>query len=69
MFLEVIVLPLGRRTPRISSSSSHKGIPLSSKRKSMIEESIVVKHTKQIAFPNLLMMMSTKLLVQLLLQV
>ena len=69
MFLEVIVLPLGRRTPRISSSSSHKGISLSSKRKSMIEESVVVKHTKQMAFPNLLMMMSTKLLVQLLLQV
>jgi len=54
MFLEVIVLPLGRRIPRISnssvlrsnSSSSHKGIPPSSKRKSVVEESVVVKYTK-----------------------
>jgi len=68
MFLEVIVLPLGRRIPRISSSSalrgssssSYKEIPPSSKRKSMVEESMVVKHTKQIALPNLLMMTSTK---------
>jgi len=68
MFLEVIVLPLGRRIPRISSSSalrgssssSHKEIPPSSKRKSMVEESMVVKHTKQMALPNLLMMTSTK---------
>jgi len=77
VFLEVIVLPLGRRIPRISSSStirgssssSHKGIPLSSKRKSVVKESMVVKHTKQMALPNLLMMMSTKPPVPLLLQV
>ena len=77
VFLEVIVLPLGRRIPRISSSSalrgssssSHKGIPPSSKRKSVVEESMVVKHTKQIAPPNLLIMTSTKPLVPLLLQV
>jgi len=70
VFLEVIVLPLGRRTPRTSSSSSsHKGIPPSSKRKSMVEESVVVKHTKQMALPNLLMMTSTKPPVPLLLQV
>jgi len=72
VFLEVIVLPLRRRIPRISSSSalrsssnnSHKEIPPSSKRKS-----IVIKHTKQIALPNLLMMTSTKPPVPLLLQV
>jgi len=54
VFLEVIVFPLGRRIPRISSSSalrgssssSHKGIPPSSKRKSVVEKSVVVKHTK-----------------------
>jgi len=76
VFLEVIVLPLGRRTPRTSSStlkgsssSSHRGIPPSSKRKSMVEESVVVKHTKQMALPNLLMMTSTKPPVLLLLQV
>ena len=77
VFLEVIVFPFGRRIPRISSSSalrgssssSHKGIPPSSKRKSMVEESVVVKHTKQIAPPNLLIMTSTKPLVPLLLQV
>jgi len=69
VFLEVIVLPLGRRTPRTSSSSSHKGIPPSSKRKSVVEESMVVKHTKQMALPNLLMMTSTKPPVPLLLQV
>ena len=62
VFLEVIVLPLGRRIPRISSS--HKGIPPSSKRKS-----VVIKHTKQMAPPNLLIMTSTKPLVPLLLQV
>jgi len=67
VFLEVIVLPLGRRIPRISSSSSHKGIPSSSKRKSVVEESVVIKHTKQMALPNLLMMMSIKPLVPLLL--
>ena len=77
VFLEVIILPFGRRIPRISSSSalrdssssSHKRIPPSSKRKSMVEESIVVKHTKQMALPNLLMMTSTKPLVPLFLQV
>jgi len=75
VFLEVIALPPGRRIPRISSSSalrgssSHKGIPLSNKRKSVVEESVVVKHTKQMAPPNLLIMMSTKPLVLLLLQV
>jgi len=77
VFLEVIVLPLGRRIPRISSNStlrdsssnSHKGIPPSSKRKSMVEENMIVKHTKQIALSNLLMMTSTKPLVPLLLQV
>jgi len=78
VFLEVIVLPLGRKIPRISSSSalrgsssssSHKGIPPSSKRKSVVEESVVVKHTKQMAPPNLLIMTSTKPLVPLLLQV
>jgi len=69
VFLEVIVLSLGKKTPRISSSSSHKGISPNSKRKSIFKESMVVKHTKQIAFPNLLMMMSTKPLVPLLLQV
>ena len=69
VFLEVIILPLGRRIPRISSSSSHKGIPPSSKRKSVVEESMVVKHTKQMALPNLLMMTSTKPSVPLLLQV
>jgi len=77
VFLEMIVLPLGRRTPRISSSSalrgssssSHKRIPPSSKRKNIVEESMVVKHTKQIALPNLLIIMSTKSLVPLLLQV
>jgi len=35
----------------------------------VVKESIVVKHTKQIAFSNLLMIMSTKPLVPLLLQV
>jgi len=69
VFLEVIILPLGRKIPRISSSSSHKGISPSSKRKSVVEESMVVKHTKQIALPNLLMMTSTKPSVPLLLQV
>jgi len=77
VFLEVIVLFLGRRIPRISSSStlrgssssSHKGISSSSKRKSVVEESIVVKHTKQMALPNLLIMTSTKPLVLSLLQV
>ena len=56
VFLEVIILPLERKIPRISSSSSHKEISSSSKRKSMVKESIVVKHTKQMALPNLLMM-------------
>jgi len=73
----VIVLLLGRRIPRISSSSalrgssssSHKGISPSSKRKSIVKKSIVVKHTKQIALPNLIMMTSTKPSVPLLLQV
>jgi len=70
VFLEVIVLFLGRKIPRISSSSSsHKGISSSSKRKSVVEESIVVKHTKQMALPNLLIMTSTKPLVLSLLQV
>jgi len=70
VFLEVIVLPLGRRTPRISCSSrSHKGISPSSKRKSIVKKSIVVKYTKQMALPNLLMMISIKPLVPLLLQV
>jgi len=68
VFLEVIVLSLGRKIPRISSSS-HKGISPSSKRKSVVEESIVVKHTKQMGLPSLLMMTSTKPLVPLLLQV
>ena len=35
----------------------------------MVEESVVVKHTKQMALPNLLMMTSTKPPVLLLLQV
>ena len=77
VFLEMIVLSLGRRIPRISSSSafrgssssSHKRIFPSSKRKGMVEESMVVKHTKQITLPNLLIMMSTKPPVPLLLQV
>jgi len=77
VFLEVIVPPLGRKIPRISSSStlkdssssSYKGIPPSSKRKSMVEESMMTKHTKQIALPNLLIVVSTKPLVPLLLQV
>jgi len=69
VFLEVIALPPGRRIPRISNSSSHKGIPLSNKRKSMVKESVVVKHTKQIAPSNLLIVMSTRPLVPLLLQV
>jgi len=77
MFLEVIILLLGRRIPRISSSSalrgssssSHKGIPSSNKRKSMVEKSVVVKYTKQMALPNLLIMTSTKPPVPLLLQV
>jgi len=77
VFLEVIVLPLGRRILRISSSStlrgssssSHKEIPPSSKRKSVVEKSMVVKHTKQMALPNLLMITSIKPLVPLLLQV
>jgi len=77
VFLKVIVLPLGRRIPRISSSSalrgssssSHKRIPPSSKRKSVVKESMVVKHTKQMALPNLLIMTSIKPLVPLLLQV
>jgi len=76
VFLEIIILPLGRRIPRISSSSafrgsssSHKGISPSSKRKSIVKESIVVKHTKQMALSNLLMIISTKPLVPLLLQV
>ena len=57
VFLKMIVLPLGRRIPRISSSSSsHKKIPPSSKRKNMVKESVVVKHTKQMALPNLLIM-------------
>jgi len=52
-FLEVIVPSLGRKIPMISSSrtlksssSSHKGTLLSSKRKSIVEEREVVKHTK-----------------------
>jgi len=52
-FLEVIVLPLGRKIPMISSSStlkgsssSYKGTLLSSKRKNIVEEREVVKHTK-----------------------
>jgi len=70
-FLEVIILPLGRKIPMISSSSSHKGILLSSKRKSIVEEREVVKHTKQMSLPktNLPIMMNIKLLVPLLLQV
>jgi len=56
VFLEVIILPLERKIPRISSSSSHKEISSSSKRKSVVKESMVVKHTKQMALPNLLMM-------------
>ena len=75
VFLEVIALPPGRRIPRISSSSalkgssssSYKGISLSNKRKSVVEESIVIKHTKQMAPPNLLIVTSTKPLVPLLL--
>jgi len=69
VFLEVIVLSLGRKIPRISSSSSYKGIPPNSKRKSIVEESVVVKHTKQIALSNVLIVTSTKPLVPLLLQV
>ena len=77
VFLEMIVSPLGRRIPRISSSStlmdssssSYKGIPPSSKKKSVVEKSIVVKYTKQIALSNLLIVTSTKSLVPLLLQV
>jgi len=69
VFLEVIVPPLGRKIPRISSSSSYKGIPPNSKRKSVVEESMVVKHTKQIALLNVLIVMSTKPLVLLLLQI
>jgi len=67
VLLKMIVFPLGKRTLRISNnSSSHKGILPSSKRKSIVEESIVVK---QMASPNLLIVMSTKPLVPLLLQV
>jgi len=77
VFLEVIAPPLRRRILRISSSSalrgssssSYKGIPSSSKRKSVVKESMVAKHTKQIALPNLLIVMSTKPPVPLLLQV
>jgi len=67
VFLEVIVLSLGKRTPRISSR--HKGIPPSSKRKSVVKKSKVVKYTRQIAPPNLLIVMITKPPVPLLLQV
>jgi len=42
VFLEVLVPPLGRRIPRISTSSSYKGIPPNNKRKSVVKESIVV---------------------------
>jgi len=67
VFLEVIVLSLRRRTPRISSR--YKGIPPSSKGKSVVEESEVVKYTRQIASPNLSIVMTTKPPVPLLLQV
>jgi len=73
----VIILPLGRKIPMISSSSalkgsssSHKGTLLSSKRKSIVEEREVVKHTKQMPLlrTNLPTMMNIKPLVPLLLQ-
>jgi len=77
VFLEVIVLSLGRKIPMISSSSALKGSSssykrtlLSSKRKSIVEKRGVVKHTKQMSLPktNLPIMMNIKLLVLLLLQ-
>jgi len=62
MSLEVIVLPLERETPKISSSSilrgssnsnhrgssssNHRGILLSSRRKSVVEENEMVKHIR-----------------------
>jgi len=76
-FLEVIVLPLGRKILMISSSSAlkdsssrHKGTFLSSKRKSIVKEREVVKHTKQMPLlrTNLPTMTNIKPLVLLLLQ-
>ena len=76
-FLEVIVLPLGRKIPMINSSnalkgssSSYKGTLLSSKRKSIVEEREVAKHTKQMSLlkTNLPIMTNIKPLVPLLLQ-
>jgi len=71
VFLVVIVLFLEKRTPRISSNSTLKGssssrykrIPTSSKRKSVIKESKIVKYTKQMVSPNILIVMTTKPLV------
>ena len=76
-FLEVIILPLGRKISMISnsstlkgSSSSHKGPLPSSKRKSIVEEREVVKYTKQMPLlrTNLPTMTNIKPLVLLLLQ-
>jgi len=50
-FLEVIILSLGRRIPMISSSS-HKETVLSSKRKSMVKEREMTKHTRQMPIPK-----------------
>jgi len=53
----MIVLPLRRKTPRINNSSTLRGsnsskyerIPPSSKRKSIAEESKIIKYTRQMA--------------------
>jgi len=49
VFLEVIVLSPGRRIPRISSSSTLRDSS-SNKRKGIVKESVVVEHTRQMAF-------------------
>ena len=72
----MIVLFLGKKTPRIgsnsalrsTSSNSHKGISPSNKRDVVIE-SEMVKYTRQIASLNLLIVITTEPLVLLLLQI
>jgi len=48
VFLEVIVLPPRGRILRISSSSTLRDS--SNKRKGIVEESVVVEHTRQMVF-------------------
>jgi len=64
--------PLGQAAAapsRAAAAVVTRGFLPAAKKKSVVEESMVVKHTKQMALPNLLMMTSTKPLVPLILQV